>query len=113
MLKDRGYNINDDEMSSEKINDYWKDWEFGSGDQKQVKAETYQKLMAHDEDPEIAVQTKIAVFWKCDQDKINTEEVKNVETQCDTINSIKRQQCESAGADPNTTAQITRAILIA
>ena len=55
MLKDRGYNINDDEMSAEKINDYWKDWEFGSGDQKQVKAETYQKLMAHDEDPEIAV----------------------------------------------------------
>ena len=115
MLKDRGYNINDDEMSEDKINNYWKDWKFESGDQKQVKAETYQKLMTDVEDPEIAaaIQTKIAVFWKCDQEKINTEEVKMVEAQCEFMNSIKRQQETDAGGDPLTAPQITKAILIA
>ena len=55
MLKDRGYKIKHDEMSKEKIDEYWKDWDFGQGEQKQVKAETYSKLMTSDEDPEIAV----------------------------------------------------------
>ena len=112
MLKDRGYNINDSEMTDEKINDYWSDWQFGEGEQKQVKAETYQKKMRSDEDPEISVETIIAVFWKCDQDKINTEEMKLVETQCDTINSVKRQKMMEQGDDPNSAAKITRAILI-
>jgi len=54
MLKDRGYNINDDEMSEDQINKFWKDWSFESTNEKQVKAETYQKLVNDDEDPEIA-----------------------------------------------------------
>ena len=76
MLKDRGYNINEDEISDSQIDKFWKGWSFESTNEKQVKAETYQKLV-EEEDPELAatVQTKIAVFWKGDQEKINTEDI--------------------------------------
>ena len=118
MLKDRGYNIIDDEISDEKINEYWKDHKFDAGES-QVKAETYQKIMKQQmtdvEDPEIAaaIQTKIAVFWKCDQEKINTDEIKMVETQCEFMNKLKQKELADAGGDPLNAPSITRAILIA
>jgi len=85
MLKDRGYQIADLQlnMTMDDLKAKFGENVPAGADPSSISCEClnslYKKIKENNEDPEEESMDKIAVFWCCDQDKVNSDMVKRVQ----------------------------------
>ena len=97
MLKDRGYLIADDKLNMT-VQQLKAKMQEGSSAEGALNCQCLNNIykkktgeLLNEEDPEEMEESedKIAVFWCCDQDKVNSDTVKNVQIQSTMLGVLR------------------------
>ena len=94
MLKDRGYIISDNQlnMTLEQLREKFNSAPNGAGCECLNMQYLKQKPAAqveNQEDDEELNQDRIAVFWQCDKDKVNSEDMKHIQIQAQYMKVLR------------------------